>query len=79
MKSTVLLLAALLGAGTAQAADQGSRPGKAPITMPLQADAPVPRIVVVGRRSVADQAKLGPAKPVAVAQAKPRRDANCRG
>lgn len=79
MKSTVLLLAALLGAGAAQAADQRPRPALAPITLPLQADAPVPRIVVIGRRSVATQAKSSASKPVTVAQAKSRRDTNCRG
>ncbi|QSI77032.1 hypothetical protein [Niveibacterium microcysteis] len=79
MKSTVLLLAALLAAGAAHAAEQRPRPGKAPITLPLQADAPVPRIVVVGHRSPAAQARLSAEKPVAVAQAKARRDANCRG
>lgn len=79
MKSTVLLLAALLSAGAAQAVEQRPRPGKAPITLPLQADAPVPRIVVIGHRSVATQAKSSASKPVTVAQAKPRRETNCRG
>jgi len=79
MKPSFVLLAALLGAASVQAADERPRPVKTPITLPLQADAPVPRIVVVGHRRPAAQARLNPTQPVAVAQAKPRRDMNCRG
>lgn len=79
MKLLPLLLAAFAAAG-AHAAERSKTPSAArPVVVPLQADAPIPRMVVIGHRSAAATAKADADTKESVAQAKPRRDADHHG